>query len=121
VKYKSPGHPSIRLKEAELDKQILALFARIKLPEDIRDWFRRMLVGWSHDHQADIRARVEEQQRQLASLRHQQDRLLNLRLVDEIEESTFASKNTELRDRIAACKLQVDAADRGQDELRTLR
>jgi hypothetical protein len=55
-------------------------------------------------------------QRQLTSLRNQQDRLLNLRLVDEIDESTFASKNTGLRDRIATCKLQVDAADRGQDE-----
>jgi len=116
VKYKSAGHPSVRLTEKTLDKQILALFAKIKLPDDIRDWFRRTLMAWCHDHQAEARTKVEELQRQLTSLRNQQDRLLNLRLVDEIDESTFASKNTELRDRIATCKLQVDAADRGQDE-----
>ena len=34
-------------------------------------------------------------------MRVQQDRLLNLRLLDEIEADTFASKNTELRDRLA--------------------
>jgi hypothetical protein len=73
-------------------------------------------MAWCHEHQAEARSKVEELQRQLTSLRNQQDRLLNLRLVDEIGESTFASKNTELRDRIATCKLQVDAADRGQDE-----
>jgi hypothetical protein len=40
------------------------------------------------------------------SLRNQQDRLLNLRLVDAIDESTFASNNTELRDRIATCNFK---------------
>jgi site-specific DNA recombinase len=38
------------------------------------------------------RTKVEELQRQLMSLRNQQDRLLNLRLVDEIAESTFAAR-----------------------------
>lgn len=42
----------------------------------------------------------------------QQDRLLNLRLLDEIYGDTFASKSTELRDRIAAASLRVEAAKR---------
>ena len=39
----------------------------------------------------------------------QQDRLLNLRLLDEIDESTFAAKSMELRDRIARLSLDVEA------------
>ena len=49
-------------------------------------------------------------------LRDQQDRLLNLRLLEEIEPDTFARKNTELRDRIAALTLQLESAHRGRDE-----
>jgi hypothetical protein len=52
----------------------------------------------------------------LTLLREQQDRLLNLRLLDEIDADTFAAKNTNLRDRIAALSLQRDAADRGREE-----
>ena len=52
-------------------------------------------------------------------MKGQQDRLLNLRLADEIDEQTFAAKNTELRDRIAQAEQQVqsygaDISQRGQ-------
>ena len=46
------------------------------------------------------------------TLRNQQDRLLNLRLHDEIDEATFARKNTELRDRIADVAVLVLYRDR---------
>ena len=46
----------------------------------------------------------------------QQDRLLNLRLADDIDQETFARKNTEMRDRLASIKLQLDALDRSHDE-----
>jgi hypothetical protein len=42
--------------------------------------------------------------------------LLNLRLLDEIDADTFASKNTELRDRIAGLTLQLEAGHRRRDE-----
>ena len=45
-----------------------------------------------------------------------QDRLLNLRLAEEIDEATFASKHTEMRDRLASIKLQLNMLDRSQDE-----
>jgi site-specific DNA recombinase len=53
-------------------------------------------------------------------LREQQDRLLNLRLLGEIEADTFARKNTEFRDRIANLTLQLEAASRSRDELADL-
>ena len=47
---------------------------------------------------------------------NQQDKLLNLRIVDDIDQATFARKSTELRDRLAAIKLRLDVVDRTHDE-----
>ena len=45
-----------------------------------------------------------------------QDRLLNLRLADEIDADAFAAKRRELRDREAALKLRAEVADRSHAE-----
>jgi hypothetical protein len=46
----------------------------------------------------------------------QQDRLLDLRLADAIDQETFAHKSTEISDGLASIKLQIDALDRSHDE-----
>ncbi len=46
----------------------------------------------------------------------QQYRLLNMRLSEDIDQETFARKHTELRDRLASIKLQLDVVDRCYDE-----
>jgi site-specific DNA recombinase len=46
----------------------------------------------------------------------QQDRLLNLRINDQIDQDTFAGKQTQLRDRLPKIKLQLDVLDRSHDE-----
>jgi site-specific DNA recombinase len=66
--------------------------------------------------QEDARLKAEEIQRQLSLLRQQHDRLLNLRLMGEIDERTMAEKAMELRDREANFKLQLDACDLGRHE-----
>lgn len=53
-------------------------------------------------------------------LADQQDRLLNLRLSDDLDQATYARKGTEIRDRLASIKLQLDAADRSGDEMAEL-
>jgi hypothetical protein len=45
-------------------------------------------------------------------VKQQKDRLLNLLLLDEIEQETFAAKHTELRDRKAALLLQIEGSGR---------
>ena len=50
----------------------------------------------------------------------QQDRLLNLHLAGDIDQLTFADKQTELRDRLASIKLQLDTVDRSHDEMADL-
>ena len=117
-KYNRDGHPRIRLTEAKLDEQIMALFARIRQPEPVREWFQKMLRLWINDQQQESRSTADDVQRELSGLRDQQDRLLNLRLMDEIEADTFARKNTELRDRIAMLTLQLEPSHRRRDERR---
>jgi site-specific DNA recombinase len=46
--------------------------------------------------------------------------LLGLRLVDEIDAGTFTGKNTELKDRINRLRIEIDACDRGRDEVTEL-
>ena len=41
---------------------------------------------------------------------------LNLRIGDQIDEDTFNRKQTELRDRLASIKLQLEVLNRTQDE-----
>lgn len=48
----------------------------------------------------------------LTQLQQQEDRLLNLRLLEETSTDTFAKKSTELRDRIADVALKMDATNR---------
>lgn len=50
-------------------------------------------------------------------VRDQQNRLLNLRMLEEIDADTFASASGDLRDREAEFKLEIDVADRGRHEI----
>lgn len=43
-------------------------------------------------------------------------KLLNRRLLDEIDADTFPAKNADLRDRIIAPSTQFDATDRNREE-----
>lgn len=117
TKYNTKGHPRVRLREQDLDQQVLDMFSRIRIDKpDVRDWFQRVLQARVRDGQRKDEQAIAEINRQLTTLRNQQDRLLNLRLLDEIDESSFATKNTELRDRIAQLDPQLDASDRGRAE-----
>lgn len=115
--YNTAGHPRIRLQEAQLDRQMLALFKSMKIgDEKVREWFVKVLRARTQESQTESQERTVEVQRQLTLARHQQDQLLNLRLMEEIEADTFASKSTELRDKIAQLTLQLESADRGRAE-----
>ena len=117
TRYCAAGHPRIRATEADLDRQVLALFDRMRIEDEkVRDWFLRVLRAKSRDNQRQAQQRTGQLQRQLTLARHQQDQLLNLRLMEEIEADTFAAKNTELRDRIARLTLEIESADRGRAE-----
>ncbi|MCA9047670.1 MAG: recombinase zinc beta ribbon domain-containing protein, partial [Planctomycetaceae bacterium] len=121
ARYTQPGHPRMRVREEEIDRQVLAIFDRMRIEdESVRDWFRAVLASQTKDSQAESLSMRAELQRQETLLVQQQDRLLNLRLADDIDQETYARKGTELRDRLASIKLQLDALDRSHDELADL-
>jgi site-specific DNA recombinase len=110
------GHPNVRQTEADLDDQILDLFRRIRQPEEVRDLFRDALLNWSTNEREQSRQNTDDVQRQLTLLRQQQDRLLNLRLLQEIDGETFSRKSVELRDRIATLDVQLHRDDTDRAE-----
>jgi hypothetical protein len=105
------------LTEADLDKQVLALFAKLRIENaEVRDWVLRVLRERTREEQEFTREQRAELHRQLTVIQSQTDQLLNLRLLEEIDADTFATKSTELRDRAARLKLQAEVLDRGHDE-----
>ena len=115
--YNRADHPRVRVTEADIDQQVLAVFDKMRVEdEEVRDWFRLVLASQTRDAQAESMAQRSELQRQETLLVQQQDRLLNMRLSEDIDQETFARKHTELRDRLASIKLQLDALDRSHDE-----
>jgi hypothetical protein len=117
VRYNRGDHPRTRVTEVDLDRQMLALFDRMRIKnDDVREWFRAVLASQTRDAQADARAQREELTRQESLIVARQDRLLNMRINDEIDESMFARKHTDMRDQLAKIKLQLDVLDRSRDE-----
>jgi hypothetical protein len=66
--------------------------------------------------QQSSKQRVRELKQQHAEVLEQQDRLLNLRLLDEITADTYAEKATELRDEEAGLRLEIEACSRARNE-----
>ncbi len=114
--YNRGDHPRVRLTEQKIDQQVLALFSKMKQRDSVRDWFTGEIRKWATKQQQNSRENISRIQRDVNLLREQQAKLLNLRLLDEIDANTFASKNTELRDRIAGLSIQLDATDRNREE-----
>lgn len=118
ARYHVGGHPRIRMTEAELDEQMLALFDKLRAESDeFREEFReglRQMTNWDLDGAA---AREEEMKRRHSVIVDQQKRLLNLRLFDEIGSETYAEKATELRDEEARLRLELEASSRGRHEI----
>ncbi|NOZ39135.1 MAG: hypothetical protein GXP24_02770 [Planctomycetes bacterium] len=97
---------------------MLSLFDKLRVEDEkVRHWFARVLRERTQDQQRENQQQVTKLNRQLTRVRHQQDQLLNLRLLEEIDQGTFASKGTELRDRLAKLTLQVESHDRGRSEV----
>ena len=84
------------------------LFDKIRIQdESVREWFVQVLRARGRKNQEEADARSADLNRQLTLLRNQQDRLLNLRLLDQIDEGTFAAKSAELRDPIDRLTLKL--------------
>ncbi|WP_020472338.1 recombinase family protein [Zavarzinella formosa] len=115
--YNKPGHPRVRVREADLEAQVMSVFEKMRVEDEgVRDWFRLVLASQTRDAQAESMAQRSELLRQETLLIRQQDRLLNMRLSEDIDQEIFGRKHTEIRDRLASIKLKLEALNRGHDE-----
>jgi site-specific DNA recombinase len=117
ARYKRGDHPRTRVTEGEIDRQMLGLFDRMRIKnDDVREWFRAVLASQTRDAQVDARSQRDELTRQVSLITARQDRLVNMRINEELDEAMFARKSTEMRDQLAKIKLQLDVPDRSRDE-----
>lgn len=79
-------------------------------------WIVKVLKARAVDRQRVSQEHLSDLQRQLTVVEQQKDRLLNLRLLDEVDDKTFAAKQTEFRDREATLTLEIEANGRRQPE-----
>lgn len=114
--YNVGEHPRIRVTESDLDKQLLKVFRAVRQTDEIGDWFSESLREWSKQERTESRGQTDQLQRELTQLQQQEDRLLNLRLLEEINTDTFGKKSKELRDRIADVTLRIEAVSRDRSE-----
>jgi len=121
ARYSTPGHPKTRTTEAELDRQVLELFDRIKIQDPkVRDWFVAVLRSKTRDDGKASLEQRKELQRQVTRAMNRQQRLVDMRLEEEIDEETFAGKRLDIADHISDLKLNLEALDRGRDEMTDL-
>lgn len=93
VQFREHWHPWHRVREAELDLQVLQLSDRMRIQDEaIKEWFQAMLASKTKDDQAESIEKRKELQRQFSLVIGQQDRLLNLHIEGEIEQETFLLK-----------------------------
>jgi site-specific DNA recombinase len=116
-RYTAEGHPRVRVTEADLDEQVREMFEWLLVKDEkARGWIVNVLRAKTKDTQKAGVERHERTERQLVEVRRQKDRLLDMRLAEEIDGDAFAAKHRELRDREAKLELQIEATGRQQSE-----
>ena len=117
TRYNSQHHPRTRLREEDLDRQMLRLFDRMKVEdEEVRQWFVDALRSYTRGEQERSKKQDAELKRQHSLVQEQKSRLLDLLLLKEIEAETYAKKASELRDREADLWEKVQAGSRYNNE-----
>lgn len=97
ARYNVADHPRVRIAESKFDQQVLALFGSLRIEdESIRRWIVSVLRAKSKATVEAAAAEGERLRHELDGVRKQKQRLLDLRLLDEIESETFAAKQAEL-------------------------
>ncbi len=101
TQYTTAGHPRSRLREEAMDAQVLSLFDRMRIPSDsVREWFLEVLKAKCRESCNTKRDQAGRVEAELKGLRRQIDRLLDLRLAEEIDGATFKRKHAELKRRV---------------------
>lgn len=117
AKYNVADHPRVRLREAQIEERVIAMFQAIRIQDrEVQDWIRRVLQKKRGADQKEREARLNALQQRQALIRRRMDQLLNMRLAGEIDSDWFADKSAELREEQGSTGLQIEALSRQQAE-----
>lgn len=121
ARYNADGHPKTRLSEREMDEQMMALFDQLRIKDDeFRSWFQKVLRARAMDDQQTTRDRIDALNAQLRRVREQLDRLIDLRVSNEIDAETFGEKQKALKEQEVELRLEIEADDKGRHEMADL-
>ena len=108
------------MNQGQIDQQLLALFATIKLDTETRQWFVAVIKARAKAGQVNNKQNKIELRRQHDSIETKLQSLLDLRIEGSIGQDEFVAKRLELQDRQAAVRLQLECADRDNDAVADL-
>ena len=95
-RYRTMGHPRVRLTEKELDEQMQAILVEYgNLPDDDRIMLKMVARSILETHFEDEKVQVSESKRLLSLLETQRDKLLNHNLSGAISDERFDQKQSE--------------------------
>jgi site-specific DNA recombinase len=120
VGYTAAGHPRVRVPEAALDAQVLALFGRLRMDEGDRAWASKMLRRRQAATHAATEDTIARAQQELQRARRESETLFQMRLAEEVGPEKFREKNAEIEQRIARLELTVATAQKDEAEAKDL-
>lgn len=103
--YNADGHPRVRLREADVEGEVLAFLKSLRFEDpELRDWFRDALRARTKELQENSEARRSRMRAALTRVEKQEDALFRMRLNEEITQEEFAVQ----RDRLRGEKLSIE-------------
>ncbi len=94
----SPDHPTVRWSATDLESEIVAELAKLKLPNpEVTAWFRTSLSAALSDETEYRKRTLTALRKHESELEGMQDRLLNTHISGAISEEIFTKKNVEIK------------------------
>jgi len=117
VQYNASDHPSIRVNEAALDKQLLELFDSLRIEDEkVRQWVVKVLRAKTKGINEMRLEHLSQLQDQRQRTERKLNRLLELYLAGDIDRQAHRTKQAELQEQRDAVALQMEAIGRQGDE-----
>lgn len=112
-RYRTAGHPQVRLTEQELDQQLQEMFDSVgDLSDENRSLVQMVTRSILETRFEDEKTQVSESKRLLSLLETQRDKLLNLNLAGSVSDVEFAKKRTEFDEQERRLRLQMARQER---------
>ncbi|MCO6454890.1 MAG: hypothetical protein J5I93_06290 [Pirellulaceae bacterium] len=99
-RYRTAGHPQVRLTEQELDRQLQDMLDSVgDLSDENRNLVQMVARSLLETRFEDEKVQVSESKRLLSLLETQRDKLLNLNLTGSVSDVEFTKKRAEFDER----------------------